>query len=229
MADEIERIYVIPLKKQNYNRSRAADTAVKRVKNFLKKHMKVEDKDIWIDESLNHALWSRGKYKMPGKIRVKAVKFEDGVVEASLPELAFEKSRREILREEREKKTPILRREEMPEGGEGVDGAEDYDIAPTADGDVKIKKKKSSKEKTEEEEKEEKSKKAKKTEKKDTSKKGESKKQKKDKKESSKSKRESGKQKKSKASKTSKKTKSSKSKTKDKKSKTDKSGKDKKK
>jgi len=149
MAEEIERLYVIPLKKKGYKSSKAAPTAVRRVKDFLTHHMKVKPEEIWIDDSLNNALWSKGKYNMPSRIRVKAVKFEDGIVEAYLPELEFKKSRREILKEEREKKTPILRREEeMPEGDEGT-GADDYDIAPTADGDVKIKKKKSKKPKEE--------------------------------------------------------------------------------
>jgi len=153
MAEEIERIYVIPLKKYGFKSSIAAPTAVKRVKNYLTKHMKVEKKDIWIDDSLNKALWSRGKYKIPSKIRVKAVKFDDGVVEAYLPELEFKKSRRELLKEEKEKKAPILRKEEVEEGEGEVEGAEDYDIAPTADGEVKIKKKKAPKEKAEKKEK----------------------------------------------------------------------------
>jgi large subunit ribosomal protein L31e len=147
MAEEIERIYVIPLKKTGFKASKAAPTAIKRVKKYLTHHMKVEDEKIWIDDSLNNALWSHGKYNMPTKIRVKAVKFDDGVVEAYLPELEFKKSRRELLREEREKKEPILRKEEMEEGQEDASGTQDYDIAPTADGDVKIKKKKSTKEK----------------------------------------------------------------------------------
>ena len=155
MAEELERIYIIPLKKTSYKSSKAAPTAIKRVKNYLTRHMKVEEENIWIDDSLNNSLWSKGKYNMPSKIRVKAVKFDDGVVEVYVPEMEFKKSRRELLKEEREKKEPILRKEEMPEGGEeGEDatGAEDYDIAPTADGDVKIKKKKAPKEKTEKKE-----------------------------------------------------------------------------
>ena len=142
---EIERIYVVPLRNAKKNRSSvAAPQAVKTVRSFLTRHMKVKDDDIWIDDSLNNALWSRGKYKIPSKIRVRAVKFEDGVVEASLPELGFKKSRRELLKEEREKKEPILRKEEIEEGEEGA-GAEDYEIAPTVDGEVKIKKRKAPK------------------------------------------------------------------------------------
>ena len=145
MAEEIERIYIIPLKKIGFKSSKAAPSAVKRVKSYLTKHMKVEEKDIWIDDSLNNALWSKGKFKMASKIRVKAVKFDDGVVEAYLPELEFKKSRRELLKEEKAKKEPILRKEEMEGEAEGETGAEDYEIAPTADGDVKIKKKKAPK------------------------------------------------------------------------------------
>ena len=155
MAEEIERIYIIPLKKLGHKSSKAAPTAIKRVKNYLTRHMKVEEENIWIDDSLNNALWSKGKYDIPSKIRVKAVKFDDGVVEAYLPELEFKKSRRELLKEEREKKEPILRKEEMEAGeAEGeISGAEDYDIAPTGEGEVKIKKKKAPKEKKEKEEK----------------------------------------------------------------------------
>jgi len=151
MAEEIERIYVIPLKKLGVSSSVAAPTAVKRVKKYLTRHMKVEQEKIWIDDSLNNELWSRGKYKMPSKIRVKAVKFDDGVVEAYLPELTFKKSRRELLKEEKEKKEPILKKEEIEEEPGEETGAEDYEISPTADGEVKIKKKKAPKEKKEKE------------------------------------------------------------------------------
>jgi large subunit ribosomal protein L31e len=151
MAEEIEKIYVIPLKKSGFKSSKSAPTAVKRVKSYLTRHMKVEREKIWIDDSLNNALWGHGKYHSPSKIRVKAVKFEDGVVEAYLPELEFKKSRRELLKEERAKKEPILKKEEPEAPGEAgeVPGAEEYDISPTGEGDVKIKKKKAPKTKKE--------------------------------------------------------------------------------
>jgi len=158
---------MLPLKKTGFNSAKAAPTAIKRVKNYLTRHMKVEEKDIWIDSSLNNLLWSFGKYNMQSKIRVKAVKFDDGVVEAYLPELEFKKSRRELLKEEREKKEPILKKEEIEgEEAEGEAGAEDYEISPTADGEVKIKKKKVPKAKEEKEEKITEKKPAKKEEKK---------------------------------------------------------------
>jgi large subunit ribosomal protein L31e len=143
---ELERIYVVPLSAIKKGRSScAAPRAVNEVRAFLVKHMKVEKKNVWIDDSVNKELWGHGKYWIPSKIRVRAVKFDDGVVEATLPELAEKTSRREILKEEKEKKTPILKKEEAP-AEEGVAGAEDYTIKPTADGEVKIKKKKTAKE-----------------------------------------------------------------------------------
>jgi large subunit ribosomal protein L31e len=152
---ELERIYIIPLRRAKIGpTSRAVPRAVDDIRHFLMKHMKVEQKNVWIDDSLNKQLWAYGKFWVPSKIRVRAVKFEDGVVEATLPELGEKKSRREFLKEEKEKKTPILRREEE-KAEEVVPGAEGYDITPTGEGGVKIKKKKAPKEKEMAEKKEE--------------------------------------------------------------------------
>jgi len=139
---ELERIYIVSLRRAKHGpTSRAAPRAIDDVRFFLMKHMKVEQKNVWIDDSLNKKLWEHGKFWIPSKIRIRAVKFEDGVVEATLPEIGEKKSRREFLKEEKEKKTPILRREEE-KVEEQVPGAEDYDITPTGEGEVKIKKKK---------------------------------------------------------------------------------------
>jgi large subunit ribosomal protein L31e len=50
------------------------------------RHMKAGPEDIWIDARVNEAVWARGIQKPPNKIRVKVIKFEDGLVEVSLPE-----------------------------------------------------------------------------------------------------------------------------------------------
>ena len=111
----MERIYVVPLRKVKHTpSSKAAQRAVKAVRNFIKKHMKVEEDDVWIDSSVNEALWARGKYKIPSKIRVRAVKFDDGVVEVSLPEVEF-KSLREELKAIKAEKKPILKAKEEKE------------------------------------------------------------------------------------------------------------------
>ncbi|MEM0492733.1 MAG: 50S ribosomal protein L31e [Candidatus Thermoplasmatota archaeon] len=157
---EIDRIYIIPLQDVKHGRSSlAAPRAVKTVKRFLTRHMKVAEDKIWIDSSVNDALWTHGKYYIPSKIRVRAVKFEDGVVEVSLPEIELKKSRRELLKEEKEKKEkePILRKEEVEEKAEEQpsEKSEEVEVVPTADGGVKIKKKKAPKIKEEKEDKKE--------------------------------------------------------------------------
>ncbi len=113
MADnELERIYTIPLRKVKAgSRNARTDRAVRTVRAFLTRHMKSDD--IWIDDGVNRLIWSRGKYKVPSKLRVRAVKFDDGVVEVSLPEEDQMTSIRAALKEERESKTPIL---PTPEG-----------------------------------------------------------------------------------------------------------------
>ena len=45
--------------------------------------MKVPDNDVWVDASVNNSIWGRGIKKPPSRIRVKAIKFEDGLVEVS--------------------------------------------------------------------------------------------------------------------------------------------------
>ncbi len=80
-----ERIYVIPLRdaKQAPHPKRAK-RAAKIVREFLKKHMKSDE--IKIDIKLNSKIWERGAKHPPSKVRVKAVKQDDGSVEASLAE-----------------------------------------------------------------------------------------------------------------------------------------------
>ena len=48
--------------------------------------MKVSEDDVWIDKGLNEAIWARGITNPPIHITVKAVKFEDDLVEVSLPD-----------------------------------------------------------------------------------------------------------------------------------------------
>jgi len=81
----MERTYTIPLRDaKNVQRTIRAAKAIRVVQEFLKKHMKAED--IKIDASVNEKIWERGIQKIPSKIKVKAVKDDDGVVEATLAE-----------------------------------------------------------------------------------------------------------------------------------------------
>ena len=82
---KMERVYTIPLRNvKEVKRTIRAPRAIREIKIFLTKHMKASD--VKIDESINHAIWERGIQKIPSKITVKAVKDDDGVVEATLAE-----------------------------------------------------------------------------------------------------------------------------------------------
>lgn len=106
MADktttELERVYTIPLRKtKDLVRSRRAQLAVRDVKRFLTRHMKSDD--IWLDNEVNELLWARGKFTIPSRVRVRATRFSDGVVEVTLPETAHEGSVRSEIAERRER------------------------------------------------------------------------------------------------------------------------------
>ena len=97
MVEEIERVYTVPLTvTKQVPRTKRAPRAIKEIKEFVKKHMaeeapdedkeKEKKKDVWIDYRLNELIWSRGIESPPSKVRVKAIRFEDGLIEVSLPE-----------------------------------------------------------------------------------------------------------------------------------------------
>ncbi|MEW6593023.1 MAG: 50S ribosomal protein L31e [Candidatus Hadarchaeota archaeon] len=80
-----EKIFVIPLREAKKTvRYKRAGRAAKVVREFLKRHMKSDE--IKLDVALNNKLWERGIKKPPSKVRVRAVKEEDGSVKASLAE-----------------------------------------------------------------------------------------------------------------------------------------------
>ena len=83
---EVERIYSLRLrqKMKKYPRWLRAKKAVKFIRKFLSRHMKTDIKNVKIDLSINEKIWERGGKKVPTKIRIRAVKFDDGIVEAEL-------------------------------------------------------------------------------------------------------------------------------------------------
>ena len=97
MVEEIERVYTVPLTvTKQVPRTKRAPRAIKEIKEFVKRHMaeempdedeeKGKKKDVWIDYRLNELIWSKGIEGPPSKVRVKAIRFEDGLIEVSLPE-----------------------------------------------------------------------------------------------------------------------------------------------
>jgi len=89
-AEILEREYIIPLRREwrkvaNYRRT---GRAVKTIKKFIARHMKVPERDlskVKLDIYLNQEIWFRGRRKPPAKIKVKAVK-ENDVVNVTLVE-----------------------------------------------------------------------------------------------------------------------------------------------
>jgi len=87
MADDMvkEQIYTIPLRDVKKVPSwKRANKAVTEVRGFLVRHMKVETTQVKLDKSINELLWEKGCEKPPLSIRVRAVKFADGEVQAEL-------------------------------------------------------------------------------------------------------------------------------------------------
>lgn len=81
----LERTYTVPLRKEWLKAPRWKRTkkAVKALKEFIAKHMKVPERDVnkvKIDSWVNKALWLRGIKKPPHKITVKAIKDSEGNV-----------------------------------------------------------------------------------------------------------------------------------------------------
>ncbi|NLT37717.1 MAG: 50S ribosomal protein L31e [Methanomassiliicoccus sp.] len=82
-----EKIMNITLRKTKAApRSKRAKRAINEIREHVIRHMKAKEDDIWIDHRLNEAIWVNGIQRPPLYITVKAVKFEDGLVEVSLPE-----------------------------------------------------------------------------------------------------------------------------------------------
>ena len=85
-----EREYIIPVRKAilrvpKYER---AGRAIREIKRFIAKHMKVPDRDIdnvRVDPYFNNEVWFRGRANPPSKIRVKATKI-GGIVKVDFAE-----------------------------------------------------------------------------------------------------------------------------------------------
>lgn len=88
---ELEREYIIPLRRGFLKVAcyKKAKRAVHDIKEFLAKHMKVQDRDlnlVKIDSYLNNEIWFRGIKNPMHKIKVKAIK-KGGIVYAQLADV----------------------------------------------------------------------------------------------------------------------------------------------
>jgi large subunit ribosomal protein L31e len=96
MVEELERVFTIPLTVTKIvPKTKRAPRAIKEIKEYVRRHMmektseedeEKDKKEIWLDYKLNELIWSRGIEHPPSRVRVKAIRFEDGLIEVSLPE-----------------------------------------------------------------------------------------------------------------------------------------------
>ena len=83
-AEEEVHIFTVPVAKcNNLPRNQRANAAIKTIKSYIGTHMNVPESEVWVDASVNEHIWAKGIKKPPLRLRVKAIKFEDGLVEVS--------------------------------------------------------------------------------------------------------------------------------------------------
>ena len=108
--EKTEQEYTIPLrgKFRHVARYKKTPKAIKSVKEFLARHMKIYDRDlnkIKLEKEVNEFLWARGIKNPPHKIKVKAIKTGD-IVKVELVDLP-DKLKFKKLREEKQEKEAL--------------------------------------------------------------------------------------------------------------------------
>ena len=109
----LEREYSVPLRKEwlKVPRYKRSNKAIKALKEFMVRHMKIYDKDLRktkIDVNLNNEIRFRGVKKPYSKIKVKAKKFDNNIVKVELVNLPkhieFKNKREERIKDKNIKK-----------------------------------------------------------------------------------------------------------------------------
>ena len=107
-TEKIEREYIIPLRKKvkKVPRYKKTPKAIRSIKEFLVRHMKIYDRDlnkIKIDKYVNEYIWARGIKNPMHKIKVRAIK-EGDIVRVELVDypdkLKFKKIREDKTEKE---------------------------------------------------------------------------------------------------------------------------------
>jgi len=80
-----ERIYTVPLSKAWISpRTRHSPRAIRILKSFVMRHMKIDGDSIKITNEVNEKIWDRGIQKPPRKIKVRITKDSEGIVTVHL-------------------------------------------------------------------------------------------------------------------------------------------------
>jgi len=106
-----EKIFTINIRKRiiGVPRWKRSLRAIRVVKDYLKKHMKSDN--VKIGKMMNDTIWERSMQKPPAKIRIKAIKTDEGVVKAELLGYVFP----EELTQKKEEKKEKPKEEKKPE------------------------------------------------------------------------------------------------------------------
>lgn len=140
-----EHEYVIPLREKirPAPRYKKTNKALKTIKEFVARHMKVYDRDldkIKVDKYVNEFIWARGIKNPPHSVRVKAKKDSEGIVRVELvnypDKLKYKKLREEKLKKEALEKVESKKslKEKMQETIKGRKGKEEISEDKNADG-----------------------------------------------------------------------------------------------
>ena len=110
-AKILQREYIIPLRRfwLNVPEYKRTGKAIKAIKKFIAKHMKVHDRNIEnvkLDVYLNNEIWFRGRKKPPSKVKVKAIR-EGVIVKVGFSELPEYVSRLKAKHTKLHKKSEI--------------------------------------------------------------------------------------------------------------------------
>ena len=108
---KLEKEFIIPLRRKfgKTARYKRASKAIKAIKEFLLRHMKIYDKDlkkIKLDKYLNEFIWARGIKNPPSRVRVKVIS-DGNFIKAELAELTEKLKFKKEKLERREKKNPV--------------------------------------------------------------------------------------------------------------------------
>ena len=148
MAEELERIYTIPLG-DAYAKPRAkrAKVAVKILRSFISRHMKAGEESVSISGAVNSAIWESGMKKPPRKLKVIANRDKEGKVKVTLTgekeEQAKATEQVSKRKEEKKKKTEAKKAapKEKGEPGKADDSKPEAPVEKAKDGKQEAKKK----------------------------------------------------------------------------------------
>ncbi len=82
---EVERVYVINLRRtREVSRTKRSPYAVRLIRRFVARHMRVDPENVKIDNGVNEYIWSGSIEKPPRRVEVRVTKYSDGTVKVSL-------------------------------------------------------------------------------------------------------------------------------------------------